>query len=460
MFSYFKLGTRAKRRNMATTPVPRRQLSIAPATYFLIGGLAFSAMLFPGELGGWLLILISYLMIIASRTAQRHKRLFGVLIAIITARCFITLLDVYAAGVQFTVDDAVRFHRVATEYAGSTSRFWDWSGQLGASFYDWFLSRWYVLFGAHLLVGQAASTMAFLGFSILMYRVALLLGVNRKDAAMATLLFGLLPSAVWFTSITLREPWKLFFLALLVYSSLRYFRNPRLRHLLLWILSSLCLVLFHKAFGVLVPLLLLFPFLFLSPMLATKLATRKIGGTRLLVIAVLFMGVVWLGFTLLSTAGYWTTQALLSGDILTAAEQYRGAGIARAARATYGIALDTGSASGMILTLPLVYVYYLAAPFLWQIQSVIDVYAFIDALIGLIFLLGALSWYRQASVRRQKSEMRYLLVVFFAVSLVHALGTTNYGTSIRHRLLTSWITFILGWPIVIPRARRILRFGK
>ena len=44
-----------------------------------------------------------------------------------------------------------------------------------------------------------------------------------------------------------------------------------------------------------------------------------------------------------------------------------------------------------------------------------------------------------------------MLILFFSMSIMWAVGTTNYGTAIRHNMLTWWILVIGGVPPLIKK---------
>jgi len=126
-------------------------------------------------------------------------------------------------------------------------------------------------------------------------------------------------------------------------------------------------------------------------------------------------------------------------------------------RTTYGIVLDTSSVLGFVKTLPLVFVYYMFAPFPWHVEKVIDIYALLESMLRFVLLFFAVfSW------RRSSGEVRsyygFLLIIFFGMELVWALGTINWGTAIRHHVPGYSVLALLGVPGLILFMRK-LHFG-
>lgn len=155
-------------------------------------------------------------------------------------------------------------------------------------------------------------------------------------------------------------------------------------------------------------------------------------------------------------------EAFLSGEWLKYTEEYRIRAIEKSvsyARAIYGITLDVSSPISLMKLVWLIYIYYLFAPFSWQVTNWLDLYGAAESLLRfLLITFSIISWYRADGVRRRIWGL--LLVIYFSMTFLWAMGTVNYGTSIRHHILTNWIIIILGGSrlidFMIGQFRRIL----
>ena len=58
-------------------------------------------------------------------------------------------------------------------------------------------------------------------------------------------------------------------------------------------------------------------------------------------------------------------------------------------------------------------------------------------------------WRKAVDLR--KRLLGLLLLLFFSMSFLWAVGTTNYGTAIRHNMLIWWILVIGGVPPLIKK---------
>ena len=98
--------------------------------------------------------------------------------------------------------------------------------------------------------------------------------------------------------------------------------------------------------------------------------------------------------------------------------------------------------------------YFLFAPFPWQIKDVLDVYASMESLLRLVLIYCSVKhWYNAYGLQRQMLGL--LLVLFFSMSFLWAIGTSNYGTGMRHNIVAWWILSITGVPILMRTLSRV-----
>ena len=121
--------------------------------------------------------------------------------------------------------------------------------------------------------------------------------------------------------------------------------------------------------------------------------------------------------------------------------------VAHDTRATYGVILDTSSPFTIAYTSLLVVTHYLFKPYVWEVDGWLDLYASFEGLFRMLLVVGSLLLW-QSSNKSLRSKRRFLIVIYFFITLIWAYGTTNYGTSIRHNLVHYWIIVILGTPFI------------
>ena len=56
----------------------------------------------------------------------------------------------------------------------------------------------------------------------------------------------------------------------------------------------------------------------------------------------------------------------------------------------------------------------------------------------------------------QRRLLGLMLILYFSITFMWALGTTNYGTAMRHHMLSWWIIVIIGIPPLMKKLGRFL----
>lgn len=247
-----------------------------------------------------------------------------------------------------------------------------------------------------------------------------------------------------------------------VYWGLRLHLKPAKGAMIFCVFSALIMGLFHKA--LILYALFLIPVLFLSfpQKISGSLSKRQpFSKWRLITVSlllVLIIGILIIG-VLSNVEGLDAVESFLLGDGLKYAAEYRARLIevsAPNARANYGIMLDTSSVGSLIRTTSLAFFYYLFAPFPWQVTNWLDVYGVAESLLRFaLILFSILFWSRAEGIQRRIWGL--LLVIYFSMTFLWAMGTANYGTSIRHYILTNLIIIILGGPVLIDFVLRQFR---
>ncbi len=126
-------------------------------------------------------------------------------------------------------------------------------------------------------------------------------------------------------------------------------------------------------------------------------------------------------------------------------------------RTTYDTVLDASSVLGLVKTIPIVFVYYMFAPFLWQVENVLDVCASLESMLRFVLLFFAVSSWRRSS-GKARSGYGFLLIAVLGMELVWALGTANWGTAVRHHIPGYGIIVLLGTPRLVLSMQK-LQFG-
>ena len=406
---------------------------------------------------GYLLILLSFYIVTRFQKKWQNNNLTFALYFVLAMHHVIALTNTYIFIIKGADVDARGFHHQAIEWAAN--------GKLsvtgGAEFYQQLLGIFYRIFGPSHLFGEELSIIAFLFSCLILIKLIHLIDLKKYQVGLL-LMFGLLPTTLILCSVTLRESYQILFFMLAVYWGFRFHFKPTKGAMIFCVFSALIMGCFHRALIIYMLFLLPVLFLWFPQQVPSSPDNRwRFSRKRLIVIAailILMIGILIMG-VLLDIKGLEALGSVFSGKGLKYVVDYRTRLMYEEsldARAKYGIMLDVSSPISFLKSVWLIYIYYLFAPFPWQITNWLDIYAFIESLMRFVLIIiSIMCWYRAGGGKRRIWGL--LLIIYFSMTLLWAMGTVNYGTSIRHHLLSNWIIVILGGPGVIEFVVRQFR---
>lgn len=394
-----------------------------------------------GNISAGLLLCSTFLVVLCFRDIRKDRRVLFVVYGLLLLRHATALVNAYMFEVKGGGPDAATFHCDAVEWAVSGQ----WHLIVSAEFYIQSLGTIYRFLGASHLLGEELSILAFAVSCGILIKVLRLLEGGRYCITVL-LLYGLLPSGIIFTSLTLRESFEILFFMLAVYWGVRGRIHRNAICLILGIVSSLAMGLFHKGlvgYAVfLTGLLVLWPFR--SDRSAGQRGLRKWGTVvRIAVVAVVAMGAfIVLRSGVISGAAE-MEDFFVAGKPVDVLRSFRGLGETVSARTTYVIQLDNPSSLALCVALVQMFLWYMLLPFPWNISTTLDLYAFLEVVLRIGLIVLALITWRSSSGRR-RSVTGMLVCIYFSMAVLWSLGTVNYGTAIRHHFTNYWILVVLG----------------
>jgi len=398
---------------------------------------------------GWLLMLFSFSIVLMWKRVRSDTKVVHAIWFCIFMHHTVAFLNVYLGGVLGTEGDARTFHFYGADAASEPEMGF---GSNSRVTYTNTLGFFYRAFGTSVLLGDELSVLAFTLSCIVLVRLVSLLDLERFRIAIV-LFFGLLPSSVIFSSVTLRESWQALFFLLSVYWAVRLRKRPGILIFLFMLMSACCMASLHgglKGFAV---------YLILTSV-CWGVIGRKKGASRAWCVRFLFAGFLVAGVIMLTQKMGWY---LTIEQGLESVEDFRISAIAISEdnRAFYGVMLNTSSVLGIVKTISMMFVHFMFAPFPWQVSNVKDVYAVLESMLRFLLLFFAIfSW------RRSSGEVRscygFLLMVVLGVELMWALGTINWGTATRHHVPGYGVIVLLGAPglILFMRKLHFEMFGR
>ncbi len=357
-------------------------------------------------------------------------------LALISREAF-TILHIYFIEVPGVGPDYADYHYFGSKIATDDG----WYGiTMGQHFYEQFLAAFYFVFEPSIFLGFQISIAMFMISFIFFTKLLKKLGFYRFKS-FSLVMFSLLPSSILLSSVTMPESGQILFFIISAYYGIKFIETPLYRNMITLTFSVVVLAFFHKG---LLPFSLVLVMATIFWRLKLDYVDRKIFKKnifRIFLLCLLLFTIIMFLVMYKGEKPFGIVEYLLDLGPLGYVEWYRS--MAHDTRATYGTILDTSSFISTLTTTLLVLVHYLFEPFVWRIDEAIDLYAFFESMLRLVLLVSAISlWVGAKGENRPK--IAYLLFLYFMIAIIWAMGTTNYGTSIRHNYTHNWILFLIG----------------
>jgi hypothetical protein len=404
----------------------------------------------------YVIFIFSLIIPLLLREFRENRTLYIVAILAIGVRYILVFSSEYISLPGITETDAKMFHTWAIELTETGNYYLG----IGSDFYINMLGRAYDLFGPSRLLGAEINILAFV--ISMMFFVKLIKMIGQAEYQIPLLIiFSLLPTMIMITSITLRESWQLLTFIAAVYWGFRYRSESKLIYFLLMVIFSFAMALFHKALIFMAIFLVLTIVLWPGRLqMKSEHQWAKTGAIIIAIISAVAVGFLVVANSLGGGYGGEVITAVVKGNILEYISQYHGILDKYNARASFDVGLDASSWGALMVSWIKVYFYYLFSPFPWQVQNLLDGYAFVEAFTRLLLIVASIY-----TGIRGNSQYKYyifqLLFIYFMMTALWSLGTGNYGQAIRHHLLTNWILLLTGGPLVLGYImRNILRIRQ
>jgi len=367
------------------------------------------------------------------KVAQKYPQLKTALIVAFIIRAFFALVHYYVVPLPDSQGDAVSFEHIAADWARSgffevVRRF-----QTGFRLYPWVIAIFYSLFGRSHLMAQAINV--FLG-SLIVYNVFHITSFvwGEKYALSAAWGTALFPTLVLYSAITMREVMIVFSLTLGTLYFVRWLKKDFVSDFLRAILIYGVSVFFHTG---------MLPAVFVITLagLRRMLDAFALARTKALIRRSFLVCFVLLLIFFILTTGWGLEKVgrfLRLGDPVEAlAIQQK---IAARSRAAYLQGLQPHNLLDLFLQIPIRIVYFLFMPFPWLVNTTADLLGLVIALFNFVLSFFVL---KSLLVLWEKKEGRWVFWALFALLIVFALSTSNYGTAIRHSAKLVPLVFVV-----------------
>ena len=402
--------------------------------------------------GGWLLFGGSFAVLLTAKTIRDDKLVYLTCLAVLLVY-HVTSYYINFINPSLSSPDTVRFH----ENAGQIAMFGILPAEiLGAGLYDRILG-WFYALNYSRFFGQELNVLACSIFLVYLVKLMRVLAFKHYQA-LTVVLIALLPNYVFWLPTLLREVWELLFFTMMIYYGLSYrLQDNSVIKYLLAIALGIFWGMWHRGLVLYLPVLL---FMLLVWPFSNKNRTWLEKIISLIVLAVIAFGAWEIVFyhpipgmdgsyelsnmvaTIPDQVG---SAALLSGDAVTmvAEKQVLVQPVLPAGNTGYVVVKDYSSWLAAAKSALLNLYYYLFTPMPWQVNSLVK-FGVMGWVLLRILLLAIIAFsYKKLSPREREITL-WFLIVYFSFALVWAIGTSNYGTALRHQILTDWLLILLG----------------
>jgi len=357
-----------------------------------------------------------------------------VVIVVVLFYGLITWINVYHVDFKGATVDAQKFHDLGLDWAN----YGKIQFVVSTEFYAQLLGILYRYIYPSQFLGASINIISTIVTFI--YFRKILLRIQSFYIVVPILLVLLWPSYIPRATTTMREPLMLMFFSIFTYSLLVLQANYNKKNLMLLLIGAAGMFLLHKAFAVLVFILLVY--MTLVSDLFTRHKSKIISSiARLLFIC--FIAVIFYSLTSVSSdiRGLSVFNALYNTDkeYIDKVLQYK---VGHSARATYNATIDTSSILSFILSVPWVMLNYLLQPFPWRISNIYDIAAFIEVAFRSFLVLYVVKYRKILS-----TDHKIMLVLYLATTAMWAAGTTNYGTASRHHTTHTWLLILVAYSL-------------
>jgi 4-amino-4-deoxy-L-arabinose transferase-like glycosyltransferase len=363
--------------------------------------------------------------------ARRVPAVFYALIAAYFLRFGAAVVNLYVVRLPDGDEDAIAFERIGWDLAQLPAElFWSSFSHTSANeSYGWLVALPYRLVGRIEFVPQLVNVLLGTLVVYFVYR-AVQIAWTEQIAIHAAWVTAIFPQFIHYSAVLMREAWIHLFLAVSVYYFVRYlYRGHPPLDALRAVFFSILSALLHG--GMIVATLGLLGY-FAWRGLRILVRGQRISFSELATLWLLvFLCTplsVQLSATRLEFSSIGSVQELAE---LAEFEQEatRAANVRLRGGAAYPTVLSVGSGSDLIIKLIPRIGYLLFSPFPWDISEFYHIIGFLD---GFFYLLLGYTLYTRWSLLRRKPVV-VLLCVLVPLAVTFAIGTSNFGTGLRHR---------------------------
>ena len=382
---------------------------------------------------------ISLVCIITYLLAIRWPEIATILLTAIVVRLTLIYIDHFIMPLPDTTIDAVAFETFAWRIAeNGFVNLLDYYPGFRYDFFQWLIAIPYSLFGRSVLMAKSMSLLFGIGSIFLTWKIANILWGNRiaKKAAWTVTLF---PSLVLYSVIVMREVYICFFVLVAIYGVIKWTKTNYFKYIFIALAGFLGASFFNGGMIVGAAIFLFIIFIqnlknFYSSLLNYKINLKVVFILSFVIISSSYVYFKEFNLPKLGILKEFNSKLLLRKTVVNVRGE---AGFPEWTKVT--------TVSELIYKTPARALYFVFAPFPWNITKMSHLIGFLDSLLYmyLVFLI-----FSNRKVIWKDPTLRVILIILIFYILVFGLGVGNFGTGIRHRSKFALVFILLAGPLL------------
>lgn len=343
---------------------------------------------------------------------------------------------------------------IITNYSGSDG---DWDGygkmaerlasmdivsyfkniQTGAFLYSWLIAGIWKIIGRSYMAIRVINMFISYLCCVLGYKLCLNITENKEISKKALLFITLFPNLIRFSvPFANREPIFIFSLLLSINSLFNYYKNKKIISVISFFIMTMIGTILHISAA----------FLIIGFLLILKNnANKKSDILKLIfIIGIAVFVVLFMYNNNIGTEKLYLNSGGVDAEKLAWIQEASAEG-----RAAYLQGFSSNNIFITILQLPIRMLYFLYTPFIWMIRKPIDLLGLLDAILYVYITIKILK--NRKKIKHDNKFLYYLLISILGMIIAFSIGTSNYGTAIRHRAKLIIPLTIIASPYMIKK---------
>ena len=321
------------------------------------------------------------------------------------------------------------------------------SFQTGAYLYSWIIAGLWKITGESLVLIRIINCMLSFYCCVLGYKLSFYLYNNKEAAKKIAFIIAIFPNLIRFSSyFSSRETIFVFTFLISIKMLYHYYDTNKSKYAFLFFVTVfVCTILHTSAISLLVGFLLI---------LYKKAKTKSQIFKVIVLSMILTIGTIFMIRNGIGTEKLYLNNGGLDGEKLAWIQSASSEG-----RAAYLKGFGSNNIFITILQLPIRVLYFLYTPFIWMIRTPIDVLGFLDASLYLVFTYKLMKIRKKNDISndysKNKTLIRCIYISLIIMISMFSIGTSNYGTAIRHRAKMIIPILLLATPALRKKEIRI-----